>query len=92
MNVKEIKKEEKTSEGIKKYIEMIQKSWTFNNMTATEQAHCIEALTHTRTRAALKGTDSARWEILQAIYFSFLAALGYTENPGNWREKEQQPF
>lgn len=92
MNIKEIKKEEKTNEGLKKYIEMIQKSWTFQNMTETEKKHCIEALTHNTTKAALKGTDRARWEILQAIYFSFLAALGYTENPGNWRRKEQQPF
>jgi len=75
------------------FIEMIEKSWTFDRMTETEKADCIRLLTD-RTCRALKGTYSQRWDVMNAIYSGFLAGLGYFRNPVTWREEkpEEIPF
>ena len=66
---------------------MISQSWTFNRLTEAEKRRIMEVLSenHTQTREALKGTKKHCWEILQAIYSSYLLALDY--KPIGWREE-----
>lgn len=66
------------------FTDMINKSWTFNRLTDFEKQQWYKTLNDIRTGKALKGTFNQRWDILQAIYGSFLNGVGYTNF--NWRE------
>ena len=72
-------------QALPRFLDMVRKSWTWARLTDTERRACTEALTDTE-RAALRGTMQARWEILHAVYFAFLAGTGYS--PDNWREPD----
>lgn len=75
---------------LKDYKNMIIFSWTYKKMTAEEQIQLFKMFDSVQTRDALKGSYNHRWEILQALYNSFLLALNYT---WNWRESnEKQTF
>ena len=76
----EIKKEN----ALQEFITMIQNSWTYEKMTGWEKDKIKNILNDERIEKALKGNTKARWEILQAIYFTYLQAIGYTDF--NWRE------
>lgn len=65
---------------------MIEKSWTYERMTEKEQDNWNDVLNNCRTLTCLKGNYSTRWNILQALYYSYLVGLGYTDF--NWREIE----
>lgn len=65
--------------------EMIVNSWTYQKMTYEEQKRLFEEFDHVRVDNALKGNYNARWNILQAVYGSYLAGLGY--NSFNWRDE-----
>lgn len=67
---------------------MIRNSWTYARMNLKEQTAFIVILYSSRTRNALKGTYSQRWEVLQAIYDAYLASLGY--NGPTWRESPEE--
>lgn len=69
------------------FINMIQNSWTYNKLTENEKENLKDIFYDIKTENALKGTYEQRYEILQAIYYSFLKALNY--KPINWREKEE---
>lgn len=71
---------------LEEFRNMIANSWTFKRLTKKEQERIFYILSenHIQTREALKGNKKACWNILQAIYSSFLIALDY--NPTNWRE------
>lgn len=75
------------------FVEMIEKSWTYDRMTETEKKDCIQLLLN-RNPNAIKGSYNARLEILHAIYRGFLSGLGYDRNPTTWREEnpENIPF
>ncbi len=75
---------------IEKFAKMIEQSWTYEKMTKKEKENWQRVINSSRLEKAVKGTTKQRWETLQAIYESFLFALGY-EN-GLWREKEEIPF
>lgn len=75
---------------IEKFAKMIEQSWTYEKMTKKEKENWQRVIQANRTGKAVKGTTKQRWETLQAIYESFLFALGY-EN-GLWREEEEIPF
>ena len=64
---------------------MIQKSWTYEKMTTEEKKRWIKVLNDIRVDKCLKGTYQQRWDILQAIYMSYLLGIGYTNF--NWREE-----
>ena len=66
------------------YMEMIKKSWTFDKLTETEKEKLRDVLFSVRAENAIKGNYNQRICILEAIYFSFLKALGY--EPIGWRE------
>ena len=70
--------------------DMIQKSWTFNKLTKEERETWHHIITSPQLEQALKGGYDTRWHILQVVYSSFLAGVGY--NGANWRENERQPF
>ena len=71
------------------FYEMIKNSWTYERMTELEKRRLSAALfLDMRTEKALKGSYSQRWEILQAIYATFLNAIGYTDF--GWREEEEE--
>lgn len=70
-----------------KYKDMINKSWTYDRLTEEEKRKINNILNETRIEKALKGNFKHRWDILQAIYYSFLIGIGYTDF--NWRENEK---
>lgn len=72
------------------FMEMIKESWTYAKLTETEKKHIQETIYSAITESALKGTYKQRYEILQAIYSSFLSALDY--QPIGWRENEDLKF
>ncbi len=78
----------KKEDALQEYITMIQKSWTYGKMTRQEQNKILEILNHERTQKAIKGATKTRWDILQAIYFTYLEAIGYTGF--NWREEKEE--
>lgn len=77
-------------EALTNFIELIKNAWTVDKMTKEEKNRLFETLNNTQTQEALKGSYNQRWEILQAIFTSYLMGLGY--NGYNWRETERQPF
>ena len=76
----------------KDFVDFIKKSWTYNKMTLTEQCDCIRLLL--QNHRAIRGTYSQRWDTMNALYFGFLAGLGYLRNPTAWREEKPEniPF
>ena len=72
------------NDALYEFKKMIIESWTYKKMTADEQITLFKIFDDTRTQDALKGNFYQRWEILQAIYGTFLAAIGYTSF--NWRD------
>lgn len=63
---------------------MIEKSWTYEKMTSEEKDNWERVLNDIRTITCLKGNYNTRWNILQAIYMSYLIGIGY--DSFNWRE------
>lgn len=67
------------------FILMIKHSWTYEKLTEEEKEKLEKILLDdVRTEEALKGTYNQRWAILQAIYSTFLTAIGY--DGFNWRD------
>lgn len=66
------------------YYKMIINSWTWERLTEDEKTRFTNLLASARIKEALKGTYRARWNILNALYESFLIALEY--KPIGWRE------
>lgn len=71
------------------YRSMIIESWTFQRLTEEEKERLMIFLSpeNPQIREALKGRRGHCWDILQAVYSSFLQALGY--KPIGWREPEK---
>lgn len=66
------------------FIDMIKNAWTWDKMTPEERSRCISAFTI--TRQFIKGSYSARWEMMHAIYEAFLIGIGCTS--WDWRREE----
>ena len=79
MSKVEINKEQ----ALENFVEMIKNSWTYARLTDSETKRLLEMFGDLRTKQALKGTYYHRWEVLQAIYSSYLLALDY--KPMGWR-------
>ena len=75
---------EEKEKTFKKWYDMIKKSWTYEKFTEEEKAHLENVLTSVQVKNILKGTEKQRWNILQAIYYSYLIGLGY-DSP-TWRQ------
>lgn len=69
----------------KNFIEMIANAWTVDKMTGKEWENLLDFYHSPQTERALKGNYVQRWEILQAIFTSYLIGLGY--NGAEWREE-----
>ena len=67
---------------------MTEKSWTYEKMTSEEKDTWERVLNSIQTLDSVKGSYNTRWNILQAIYYSYLRALGY--NGFAWRESEEE--
>ena len=67
-------------------IEMIKHSWTYEKLTATERENLMLSFNQHSVTEALKGNYNQRWNILRAIYHTYLLALGFNNNP-TWREE-----
>ena len=76
--------------AIEEFKKMTEKSWTYEKMTSEEKRNWQRVINSSRLEKAVKGTFYHRWEILQAVYESYLYALGYEH--GLWRENEETPF
>ena len=76
------------------YINTINDAWTFHRLTDEEKQTCIDVLASERTKMALRGNYFQRMEVMNAVYYGFLCALGYAQNPTTWREEnpESIPF
>ena len=83
MNYKEKIKEN----AVYNYIIMIKDSWTYQRLTEDEQQRLFDTISWSEKRGQIKGNYEQRWDILQAIYHSFINALGY--KPIGWREPEE---
>ena len=68
-----------------RFLSMICRSWTFERMTAKEKERFVQTVLDAVHYDRIKGAYNARWEILQNMYTAFLNALGYMDNPGDWR-------
>ena len=77
-------------EILQKFLEMIENSWTFQKMTELEKAKLFDTFSNVQINNVLKYTEKHCWEILQVIYTSFLAGLGYTDF--NWRNENNPKF
>lgn len=76
--------------AIEKYYHNVTVSWTYARLTEQEKAKFKELIFSPRVKAGVKGTLSQRWNILDAIYYSFLMALDY--KPIGWREEDTPLF
>jgi len=73
-------------EAKKDFTEMIEKSWTYFQMTTEEKIRWEAVLSEAAVEKALNGSYQIRWSILQAIYTAYLKGIGYTD--GLWRSKK----
>lgn len=71
------------------HLAMTCRSWTFARMTAKEQENCINSFLWAYHHDGIKGNFNARWATMQAIYTAFLSALGYDDDPGDWRRDRE---
>ena len=71
------------------WLDMISKSWTWLRLTVEERAKFVALFAHPQSNAVIKGNYEQRWEACEALYYTFLVALGY--DPLNWREGEDNP-
>lgn len=65
------------------FMDMIKKSWTYNKMTSEEKKRLHDVFNDIRLSKALKYNHNHKWDILQAVYASYLQGIGYTDF--NWR-------
>jgi hypothetical protein len=66
------------------WLEMIKKSWTWARLTEKEKEKFSELLEHPCSAVVIRGNYEQRWEACEALYHTFLDALGY--DPLEWRE------
>lgn len=66
------------------FYDMIRSSWTYQKMTEKEQNKICYIILDKRTSDNIKGTYLQRWNALNALYYAFLMALDYDNNP-DWR-------
>lgn len=66
------------------FYDMIRNSWTFQRLTEKEQNKITYIIFDKRTSEDIKGTYKQRWGALNALYYAFLMALDYDNNP-EWR-------
>ena len=71
------------------WLDMISKSWTWLRLTVEERAKFVALFAHPQSNAVIKGNYEQRWEACEALYYTFLIALGY--DPLDWREGEDNP-
>ena len=68
------------------WLDMIKKSWTWAKLSAEEQEQFLGLLEHACSRVVIKGDYEQRWDACEALYFTFINALGY--DPLHWRESQ----
>ena len=74
----------KKEKALEKYIEMIEKSWTYEKLTKNERLKLHELFNSIQCEIALKGNFKHRWDILQLLYRAYLDGLGYCG--ADWRK------
>lgn len=57
--------------------EMIVQSWTYHRLTDEERKRFFMSVDHAEHIGAIKGDYYTRYTILQALYSTYLMALGY---------------
>ena len=67
------------------YLAMTCNSWTFGRMTKKEREGCVKTFLESSRRGLIRGDYRTRWNTMNAIYAAFLSALGYEDDPGDWR-------
>lgn len=67
------------------YIDMIEKSWTWNRLTDDEINAFRTSVDWADEQGIIKGNYKHRWLVLQAMYETMLNTLGY--KPFGWREE-----
>lgn len=74
-------------DALKNFMHTTIKSWTYAKMTELEKERLLKVLTDKRTENILKGGYKARYDILNAIYSTYLMGIGY--NGASWREENE---
>lgn len=71
------------------FINIIEESWTYHRMTSDEKKRLSDVFNDIKNSKLLKYDDKHKWDILHAIYSSFLQGIGYDNF--NWRcENEKE--
>lgn len=82
------KKMKETDLTLIDFIDMIEKSWTYNKMTSDEKKRLNDVFNDIRISKILKYNNKHKWDVLQAIYSSFLQGIGYDNF--NWRYENEK--
>lgn len=69
------------------FVEIIEKSWTYNRLTEPEKENCLKAIKWAKEQCLLRGNYAARHDQLNALYHAFLLGVGYTG--AFWREADK---
>ena len=85
-------KEKKKENAIYNYIIMMEASWSYARLTDDEKKRLIDSIEWSEKQGQIIGSYEQRWNILQAIYHSFINALDY--KPIGWRKTDDDylPF
>lgn len=68
------------------FMQMIRNSWTWARLTFQERIDFANSVDWAIKQNAILGTYKQRYQIVQALYLTFLMALGYGES--DWRDKK----
>lgn len=74
--------------ALQDYKKIFSDSWTYDRMTGNERGQLMEALNQADKMGAIKGTYHQRAAVLNALYYTFLTAIGYTGN--GWRDPDHE--
>lgn len=70
------------------FMNMIEKSWTYERMEEQEKKRWKEEMNKLSGRGTIKGTYKERWETMQGLYHMYLIGIGYTDH--RWRMTEEE--
>lgn len=59
------------------FMQMTYNSWTYNKMSTDEKNRLADVVAWCTNQGIVKGTWKQRWDIMQAVYWSFLQGIGY---------------
>jgi hypothetical protein len=71
--------------AVNDFMQMTKESWTYARLTENERFAWEESVSWAVDHKVISGKYSQRYEILNALYYTFLLGVGYTG--WKWREE-----